>query len=281
MLKRALFAVCLLGLAAFALMFEGSQAFMRAPTTFFAAIVIAFLACIGAAAAILLFRVGSPERPGAVAAALIGFAFTSFVAWRTIEDASREEAESRIAQEGYTLLGYEMEYPHLRCLYDFYHGTEASACLQQVYGTGDKGKWTQTLLYIEEVIWIFDESRQVEERYGAVYSDDIDYWREDVVDDVSGLFSYYIVEEAAQEHRREITRHRLAGPRSALPRLAACIAEETLSLAEIGRLSGRLCAKHADVVRNAPPGFFSRPPATWCTPGEDVIALCADAQRSD
>lgn len=231
----------------------------------FAAILICFLFAAGIA-------VGKRE-PGplwshkrASIAALFAFCVTLFLAHRTIEDSNREQAETRISDEGYVLLNYEMENPELRCIYVWYDGVDPAACLNRLFASGptsaDHDAWTMTMLYVEEALWILEESADMKERYGSSYSDTIDYWRDDVEIDPTGVFSYYIVSEASEEAARQVRDGTDARPE--------CIARGMLSESGIGELGPRLCERYRNVINHAPPAFFSREPEGWCLPATNV-----------
>jgi hypothetical protein len=73
------------------------------------------------------------------------------------------------------LFEMEMADPNLRCLY-----------------TSKEADWSAASFYIEGVFWLLKKSEDDRKAWGSIYSDDIDYWREYVNEDPTGLFGYLV-----------------------------------------------------------------------------------------
>ena len=113
-------------------------------------------------------------------------------AYAAFRNQSRLLADQILSDEGQIISDYEMEAgDDLRCIYDNFAYNDVDACLRQI--TSRKETWSRLVFYVEAIWWILEKSRADERSWGSNYSVDIDYWREYIEDDHTGMFSYYIV----------------------------------------------------------------------------------------
>lgn len=112
----------------------------------------------------------------------------------------------------------EAEYaePLFRCLYKWDAHNQSAACLDRI--ASDADSYTKVMLYIEEVYWFLTSSRREANLWDSRYSDDIDFWREDVATDPTGMFSYQAVVENPENPRSALAQ---AGVEIAPDRLCA------------------------------------------------------------
>lgn len=189
------------------------------------------------------------------ALASLSAAATLFFAYRTIIDSNREEAETRISDQGYVLGGHEFEHAEIRCLYSWYDGSSPDWCRNQMFESEHR-MWTLVMLYIEEVLWLFDASNRAQDTHNIIYAADINYWRNDVAADRTGAFSYYVVEEASENRDTAEGRRAYVG----------CLLHNT----GLQDLRPRLCNNYRQFRRAAPAGFFANQEQAWCTTGESI-----------
>ena len=131
-------------------------------------------------------RLIAPERLMAIVTAV-----AIFVTYASFRNQARLAAETFLNTEGQMLFEMEMANPNLRCLYTNFAHDDPNACLQRF--VSDPKEWSAGSFYVEGVIWLLERSRNDQAAWGSIYSEDVDYWREYVNEDPTGLFSYYLV----------------------------------------------------------------------------------------
>jgi hypothetical protein len=128
----------------------------------------------------------TPERLTAIAAAV-----AIFVTYASFRNQSRLAAETALNTEGQMLFEMEMTQPNLRCLYTSFAHDDPAACLRRI--ASNEADWSAASFYIEGVFWLLKKSEDDRKAWGSVYSDDINYWREYVNEDPTGLFAFYLL----------------------------------------------------------------------------------------
>jgi len=115
-----------------------------------------------------------------------------YIAYGSLRNQMRMSAEAARNSDAYLLLEWEKDKPYIRCLYTWYSDiVSGEACLQEI--VGDSQKFTETLLYVEEVFWILQASKRDAELYKSPYSSDIQFWRDDIEEDPTGIFSFHLI----------------------------------------------------------------------------------------
>jgi hypothetical protein len=157
--------------------------------------IITFLATLAAGLFTARFSTTDPFRPllrravrwlGAIAL-LLGF----FVAYASFRTQSRLAAEETLSTEGYFLSDLEMQKPELRCLYLNYGHEKPQSCLDSLVSTPEL--WSTAIFYVEDVWYQLAHANDQRNEWGADYAESIRYWADDVSQDPTGLFSYYLV----------------------------------------------------------------------------------------
>ena len=133
----------------------------------------------------------SPEFAITTSLVLLG---TLFVTYASFRNQTRLAAEVGLNVEAMEVYQLELAHPELRCLYDNYGHANYEACLTRI--VADPAIWSRAIFYVEEAWFILDIARVDERQWGSTYSDSIEFWREDVGKDPTGLFSYYLVATA-------------------------------------------------------------------------------------
>jgi hypothetical protein len=128
----------------------------------------------------------APEGLTAIVAAI-----AIFVTYASFRNQTRLAAETGLNTEGQMLFEMEMDNPNLRCLYTNFAHDDAQACLRRF--VNDPNEWSAGIFYIEGVFWLLEKAEEDRKAWGSVYSKDIDYWRQYVNEDPTGLFSFYLV----------------------------------------------------------------------------------------
>jgi hypothetical protein len=113
-----------------------------------------------------------------------------FVAYAALRNQAMLESEGRISDQGYDLLAIEMAHEEVRCLYGWGDSATGGGCIEKIL---ENDKWSLTLLYAEEVLFLFKDARELSARFNSEYYKDIQYWVDDVSEDSTGLFGYYAV----------------------------------------------------------------------------------------
>ena len=141
-----------------------------------------------------------PEGLTALVAAL-----AIFVTYASFRNQSRLAAEIGLNSEGQMLFELEMSNPNLRCLYTNFAHDNAQVCLESL--VSDPDEWSASTFYIEGMFWLLEKAEDDRKAWGSAYSKEIDYWREYVNEDPTGLFSFYLISfnrglDGAQKHMR-------------------------------------------------------------------------------
>lgn len=116
---------------------------------------------------------------------------TVYVAYASFRNQARMASEANLNDEAMILYQFELEHPELRCLYDNYGHQIYQRCLEQIVSNPDN--WSRAIFYIEEAWYVVTVSKDDEREWGSSYSDSIEFWRQDIGKDPTGLFSYYLV----------------------------------------------------------------------------------------
>lgn len=136
-----------------------------------------------------------------ISAGVIGGFFAVYVAYGTLRNQTKQTAEAAINQDAGRLLDWERANPSIRCLYGWFDRTTPSGdeedntlndqCLATI--VADRALYTEALLYAEEVIFILQQAQEDQKQWVSGYAESVAYWRQDVSDDVTGLFSFHLV----------------------------------------------------------------------------------------
>jgi hypothetical protein len=139
------------------------------------------------------WRVLRRRRRGALpAVAVIAAVLGTYLAYGSVRNQMRMQAESDNIRIGIMFVEWERERPFLRCLYTWYSNrVNHETCRQQIVGSSRN--FSEALLYAEEVIFYLKVSRRNQEDYHSPTFDDIDYWRRDIDEDPTGIFSFLLV----------------------------------------------------------------------------------------
>lgn len=123
---------------------------------------------------------------------VIFFGFTTlYIAYASMRNQLRLAAEADINQEGFVIYNIEMSDPNVRCLYGNFGFDDPNNCLN--INTSNAGSYSKAEFYVEESLYALHKSVQDAKTWHSHYEDDIFYWQQDVEQDPTGLFSYYIV----------------------------------------------------------------------------------------
>jgi hypothetical protein len=118
---------------------------------------------------------------------------TIYVGYVGFVNQTRLAAETATNDEAERLFEIEMREPNIRCLYDNFELNDYEGCLLRVIRT--PGEWSKVIFYTEDALWILHKAQSDKRNWGSHYSDDIAYWQDNVSDDRSGMFSYYLLNE--------------------------------------------------------------------------------------
>ncbi len=112
----------------------------------------------------------------------------------------------------------------LGCIYDWWYSDAVATpailsdrCVALREGSGELGEhpsatYAATMLYVEETLMHFVEESRMACESGVQYARELDIWRNDVAEDVSGVFSFYMLYRFADPAMaRYITDTPLAG----------------------------------------------------------------------
>lgn len=114
-----------------------------------------------------------------------------FAAYGSFRNQTRLVSEGQLNSEAMILYQLEMQRPGLRCLYDNYGFPEYDACLARI--TANDENWSLAIFYVEEAWFVLLQSYEDRQNWGSTYVELIDFWRDDVGKDPTGLFTYYQV----------------------------------------------------------------------------------------
>ena len=144
-----------------------------------------------------------------VCVGLAGGVLAVYVAHSTLRNQTKLSAETAINQDAGRLLDWERSSPSVRCTYswfdrlapltagprpdqdDTYDPMIANECLAKV--VANRKNFTEVMLYTEEVFFILQQAKRDQDKWGSAYAEEIQYWRADVGEDMTGLFSYHLL----------------------------------------------------------------------------------------
>lgn len=162
----------------------------------FVDIVVIFVIVLAATLAVQIARSNRSERDFtkslefAVATSMVLLG-TLFVTYASFRNQTRLTAEIGLNDEAMQLYGLETAHPELRCLYENYGHYNPERCLANIVSNADT--WSLGIFYVEEAWFVLEIARVDERQWGSTYSDSVEFWRDDVEKDPTGLFSYYLV----------------------------------------------------------------------------------------
>lgn len=198
-----LFLIAIFILVAINLRFHGLLSFLwRAPVV--DAVVVAVIG-ISIWAALKIWSLPKADRQKFFKSAEFGAMGTVailgavYIAYASFRNQARMSAEASLNSEAMILYQIEMASPELRCLYDNYGHARYQQCLDTIVSTEEN--WSRAILYVEESWYVLIASKADEIEWGSAYSDSIEFWREDIGKDPTGLFSYYLVATEGENAR--------------------------------------------------------------------------------
>jgi hypothetical protein len=145
-----------------------------------------------------------------------------FVAYATLRNQTRQAAEIAINVEGGRIADWERSRPSVRCVYGWYDRYAsaskagkfdpemANSCLARI--VVDRENFTEVMLYAEEVFFLLQRAKSDQDIWGSDYAGKIKYWREDVGDDPTGMFSYHLVHRYPMQEAAVAGKPATSGP---------------------------------------------------------------------
>ncbi len=122
---------------------------------------------------------------------LIGMAaiFGTIITYGSLRNQMLQNAENASNSLANEFIVWERENRYIRCLYTWDSGfVDHRKCFEEIIP--DPDKLSEVTLYIEEVFFFLEQSARYEEIYESPYSQDIQYWRRDIEEDPTNLFSF-------------------------------------------------------------------------------------------
>lgn len=166
----------------------------------------------------VLYRLGRRRRVRTtefwepiVAALTVVLVFVGIYAgYASFRNQTRLAAETALNEGADNLFAVEIDHPEIRCLYSNFGHDDPQACVARL--AADRDRWSLAIFYVEESWFTLEKAAEDRANWGSQYAGDIAYWADDVSDDPSGLFSYYLVNQ-----------HSLAGAKARMKRAGVCI----------------------------------------------------------
>jgi hypothetical protein len=118
-------------------------------------------------------------------AAILG----TLVAYGSLRNQMLQNAETSSNDTATHFVNWERENPLIRCLYTWDSNfVNYDSCRQMIVSNQDN--LSEITLYIEEVLFFLEQSRRYQRVYGSPYNADVDFWREDIQEDPTGIFAF-------------------------------------------------------------------------------------------
>lgn len=116
-----------------------------------------------------------------------------YAGYASFRNQTRLAAETALNDGADNLFAVEIANPQLRCLYRTYGHDNPDRCLAAL--ATDPVLWSLAIFYVEESWFTLEKASEDRRNWGSQYAADIAYWGEDVADDPTGLFSYYLLNQ--------------------------------------------------------------------------------------
>lgn len=116
-----------------------------------------------------------------------------FLTYATVRLQTRLAADVAYDEIGSMFVQDELANSHFRCLYNWHAHSTPVQCRSDIVSSSEK--YSETMLYIEEVLFLLESAKKDKAIWGTQYAEDIEFWMKDVSDDPTGMFSYGIVVE--------------------------------------------------------------------------------------
>lgn len=123
--------------------------------------------------------------------AVLLLVLTLYATYGAFRNQARLTAESSLNGDAMQLYQLEIDHRELRCLYYNYGHANPDRCLEHIVSSEER--FSLAFLYVEEVWSVLRRAGEDEREWGSTYSRSIDFWRDDVSLDPTGLFAYYAV----------------------------------------------------------------------------------------
>lgn len=113
----------------------------------------------------------------------------TFIAYGSLRNQMLQNAETASNETAGDFVDWERGNPMLRCLYTWDSNfLNHDLCRRSILS--DPDQLSEVTLYIEEVLFFLEQSKRYQRVYGSPYNADIDFWRNDIREDPTGLFSF-------------------------------------------------------------------------------------------
>lgn len=116
-----------------------------------------------------------------------------YAGYASFRNQTRLAAETALNDGADNLFAVEIANPELRCLYRTYGHDDPDRCLATL--AADRDLWSLAIFYVEESWFTLEKAAEDRRNWGSQYATDIAYWADDVSDDTTGLFSYYLLNQ--------------------------------------------------------------------------------------
>lgn len=133
-----------------------------------------------------------------------------YAGYASFRNQTRLAAETALNEGADNLFAVEIEHPEIRCLYANFGHDDPEACLARL--AADRDRWSLAIFYVEESWFTLEKASEDRANWGSQYAGDIAYWADDVSDDPSGLFAFYLLNQ-----------HSVAGAKARMTRAGVCI----------------------------------------------------------
>lgn len=202
-----------------------------------------------------------------VVGASLGVILTVFVAYGALRNQSRLTAEIAIGADGGRIADWEREESDVRCLYDWFDQSAPAAlprkvaklpmsdiCLARI--VANREAYTEVMLYIEEVFFILRQSQRDKQKWGSSYYAEVEYWKSDISEDFTGLFSFHLLnrypfEESDVSEKLEAAKREMSVADVGISNICAGAQRVQVCLRAVGRLAEPLpssCDAHIPIA---------------------------------
>lgn len=135
-----------------------------------------------------------------------------YAGYASFRNQTRLAAETALNESADQLTQVEFARPEIRCLYPNFGHDDPETCLARL--AGDPDRWTLAISYVEETWFTLEKAAADRADWGSQYARAIGYWADDVSDDETGLFGYYLVNQEG-----------VAGAKARMKGAGVCIAD--------------------------------------------------------
>lgn len=133
-----------------------------------------------------------------------------YAGYASFRNQTRLAAETALNDGADNLFAIEMDHPEIRCLYSNFGHDDPQACVARL--AADRDRWSLAIFYVEESWFTLEKASEDRANWGSQYAGDIAYWADDVSDDPSGLFAFYLLNQ-----------HSVAQAKARMTRAGVCI----------------------------------------------------------